>query len=331
MTLEATSLFSSAAASGLGARLQVAQTCDVDEQAALLQGWNQNYEQISSGPFQGSVQTLSLGPILALQEFTNQALHQTGELGKGQVAVGLPLELQGNTMFCNQACSLEHAIVFSGETPFEFVSPGGLKILNFVVDAHSLHSCFTPGEYDALLAQLEKPHLRTVSAHEKKRLPILLADAQETMARLPEAGLQEGPVANMVHDLLSGVASVLLDGLGSDVQESLCYQRRANIVSMARDQVVGSGADGSATVESLCKELAVSRRALQYSFQEVLGISPQNYLRAVRLNGARRAIKQSSSVSDAAAAWGFWHFGRFSQEYKALFGELPSQTAKRFH
>jgi AraC family ethanolamine operon transcriptional activator len=135
----------------------------------------------------------------------------------------------------------------------------------------------------------------------------------------------------MARDIATGIAAVLVEGLNREAAESLPYQRRARIVSRARERVVASGADGSLTVEGLCRELAVSRRALQYSFQEVLGLSPLAYLRAVRLNGARRAIKQCSSVSDAATAWGFWHFGRFAQDYRALFGELPSQTFKRFH
>jgi len=57
---------------------QVAQTCDVDEQAALLQGWNQRYEQLSAGSFEGRVTSLHLGPIQAWREFSSQALHQTG-------------------------------------------------------------------------------------------------------------------------------------------------------------------------------------------------------------------------------------------------------------
>ena len=315
---------------GTPAQLHAARTCDVDEQAALLQGWNQRYEQISAGSFHGSVRVLNLGPIQVLQEFTNQALHQTGALHPGQLALGLPRGLQGNAMFCNRACSEANAIVFSGATPFEFVSPGGLEMLDFVVERSCLAEFFTDEEHERLTEQLAQPHLRAVSAHDRARLPVLLADVQLLLAQDPRAGDDPVRVADMVRDLAGAIASVLLDGASRDLGESLSYQRRAKVVHQARERVMASGADGSVTVEDLCRELAVSRRALQYSFQEVLGVSPQHYLRGVRLNGARRAIKHSSAVSDAAVAWGFWHFGRFAQDYKALFGELPSQTFKRF-
>ena len=59
-------------------------------------------------------------------------------------------------------------------------------------------------------------------------------------------------------------------------------------------------------------------------------MNPVAYLRAQRLNGVRQMLKEGQSVTDAATAWGFWHFGHFSQEYKKLFGELPSESLRRY-
>lgn len=57
------------------------------------------------------------------------------------------------------------------------------------------------------------------------------------------------------------------------------------------------------------------------------------YLKVQRLHGARRALKlhdpKTTSVTAIAQQWGFWNLGHFGQAYKALFGELPSQTLRR--
>jgi AraC family ethanolamine operon transcriptional activator len=86
------------------------------------------------------------------------------------------------------------------------------------------------------------------------------------------------------------------------------------------------------TVADLCVELGVSRRTLQYSFQDVLGTNPVRFLRAMRLNGARRDLRAGTapadSVQDIAARWGFWHMGHFVTDYKRMFGELPSETLR---
>jgi AraC family transcriptional regulator, ethanolamine operon transcriptional activator len=73
----------------------------------------------------------------------------------------------------------------------------------------------------------------------------------------------------------------------------------------------------------------VSRRTLQNAFLRVLDMSPLAYVKAVRLKQAREALKRSQSVTEAATACGFWHFGHFAHDYQTLFGERPSDTLRR--
>ncbi|MEW6143561.1 MAG: helix-turn-helix domain-containing protein [Thermodesulfobacteriota bacterium] len=83
----------------------------------------------------------------------------------------------------------------------------------------------------------------------------------------------------------------------------------------------------------LCSALSISMRTLYYAFQEFFGISPIRYLRLVRYARARRdlliADPEDTTVTDIAAKWHFWHFGRFSVEYKSLYGESPSETLNK--
>jgi AraC family ethanolamine operon transcriptional activator len=60
-------------------------------------------------------------------------------------------------------------------------------------------------------------------------------------------------------------------------------------------------------------------------------MNPVAYLKLLRLNGARRDLlaaagTNATQVQDVIARWGFWHFSRFSAEYKQMFQELPSET-----
>jgi AraC family ethanolamine operon transcriptional activator len=83
-------------------------------------------------------------------------------------------------------------------------------------------------------------------------------------------------------------------------------------------------------VQQLCDAVCVSRRSLQYVFEEFLHTTPMAYWRALRLNEARRVLKRSAgcSITDLAYEWGFASPSHFTQHYKSLFGELPSQTVK---
>jgi AraC-like DNA-binding protein len=84
-------------------------------------------------------------------------------------------------------------------------------------------------------------------------------------------------------------------------------------------------------LEDIAEAASVSIRSLQTGFASAKGMSPMEYLRTVRLEGARAELLDlcgSRCVADVAAAWGYPHSGVFSRLYRAAFGELPSQTVK---
>jgi transcriptional regulator GlxA family with amidase domain len=61
-------------------------------------------------------------------------------------------------------------------------------------------------------------------------------------------------------------------------------------------------------------------------------MSPQRYMRAERLEGARRALSQKdgqpTTVTGVATRYGFYELGRFAATYRNAFGEAPSETLR---
>ena len=86
-------------------------------------------------------------------------------------------------------------------------------------------------------------------------------------------------------------------------------------------------------LSELCAVAKVSERTLQYAFRDIMGMSPLTYLHRLRLHRARddlrNAKSDSTTVTDVAMNWGFWHFGEFSRAYKNCFGEVPSRTLRQ--
>lgn len=86
------------------------------------------------------------------------------------------------------------------------------------------------------------------------------------------------------------------------------------------------------TLAELADAAGTTARALQRGFKEVVGMSPTAYVRAVRLDRVHEELLHhcgTASVTDIAMKWGFFHLGRFAQQYRERFGVLPSQTARR--
>jgi len=86
-------------------------------------------------------------------------------------------------------------------------------------------------------------------------------------------------------------------------------------------------------VAELAASVGVSPRTLQDSFRRARGTTPLEELRRIRLARAHNDLitgtPQTTTVTDVAARWGFFHLGRFSQNYRAAYQESPSQTLAR--
>ena len=85
------------------------------------------------------------------------------------------------------------------------------------------------------------------------------------------------------------------------------------------------------TADQMALVAGVSLRSLYAGFKEFCGVSPMQYLRTLRLDGARQALlnEPDCNIGSIAMLWGFGHLGRFSVEYKERFGESPSQSVRR--
>jgi len=86
-------------------------------------------------------------------------------------------------------------------------------------------------------------------------------------------------------------------------------------------------------LETLCRISKVSERTLTTAFREVTGLSPLQFIKARRLDAAQsalvRARRTDISIKSVALDLGFWHLGYFARDYRAQFGESPSQTLAR--
>lgn len=83
-------------------------------------------------------------------------------------------------------------------------------------------------------------------------------------------------------------------------------------------------------VEKMAEHADVSVRTLFNGFKSFLNTTPMTYLKNLRFEQAHLELQQNEnlSITDVAFKWGFTHLGRFSQEYKQRYGELPSSTRR---
>jgi transcriptional regulator GlxA family with amidase domain len=105
-----------------------------------------------------------------------------------------------------------------------------------------------------------------------------------------------------------------------------------DLVEQAENLALGD-VDEPLHISALCLTLAVSERTLRKAFHNIHGLPPCRHLRMLRLSQARRALLSANckltTVTEIAMCFGFVELGRFSVEYRKVFGESPSQTLHR--
>ena len=106
---------------------------------------------------------------------------------------------------------------------------------------------------------------------------------------------------------------------------------RSRAVRIALDHLADH-ADEVVSLRDICREHGIALRTLNRAFNERFGIGPKAYLKQQRLSAVREALQHGppeATIASIANRWGFWHMGQFAQDYRRLFGELPSETRNR--
>lgn len=83
------------------------------------------------------------------------------------------------------------------------------------------------------------------------------------------------------------------------------------------------------TIDDLTEVSGVSARTLFAGFKQFRNTSPMRYLRLQRMKLVRNDLSSpltNDTVTEIAMKWGFTQLGRFSVEYKKIYGESPSET-----
>jgi AraC family ethanolamine operon transcriptional activator len=320
-----------AGADGHTHSLAILHTRDADQQAESVGRWNQTYDQISAGTFDGWVVDAWFADVQLFREATNQVVHQRGNPWPDSLALAVPLAMRGEAYAHGLAMTANMIHVLDARRQeLDLVTSPQLDLAAVAMRAETAER-FCREVEGIELADLLRDDWLTLCG--EPCLAPLRQFLGTTFAVLQsgQMPLEQPSIRRSLRDaLLTNLFASLTCGDFAADSEGCAGQRR--VVDRARGYLL-SHPDEPVTIAELCRAIGVSRRKLQYCFQESLGCNPLHYLRALRLNRVRRELKgngvAAASVQEVAARWGFWHLSHFAADYKHMFGELPSETLRR--
>lgn len=295
---------------------------DADEHAHNLTNWQQEYDQLGGGRFYGRIDEVALEGCQLFREHTNRALRQQCNVWKDALWLGIPVQ-NADCRINGLPLSAEQLMCRPGERDFELITPDSFDIYGIVIREEMLLKLAEQQERRIDLTRLADSPRLSVSQGQLNRIRQILQQVLDLNAR--------GLGSSQQRQLASEALLDLLDNSLQTEHSAPSYARRKQVVDRIK-ALIHEQPDADLSIPELCQRLHVSRRTLQYSFESILGISPLQFLRSARLNQVRRTLSNpvpDSTVAAIAAQHGFWHPGQFARDYKALFGENPSETFKR--
>jgi AraC-like DNA-binding protein len=144
-------------------------------------------------------------------------------------------------------------------------------------------------------------------------------EREESALREPRAALE-----------VEGALSALIAQLIPPAPES--GARVADGALRRAEEILDAQVEGAISLPQLAAEVGCSVRTLTRQFRAQHGVGPMGFLRKRRLAAVRRALLRadpaSTTVTEVAVRYGFYHTGRFAGAYRAAFGESPSETLR---
>ena len=289
-------------------QVQDLRTTDVTEQIRATPGWQQQYRQMSPGHFNGQLRWLELEGVEVYEERLNTRVEQFFRAPSGALA------------FCFDR------------------SENSLYLLN----EDSRNIWITPENYQEVAVVFEQSFLAShgLDLERLRGLFMVPLSCQQTalfgnwlsatLTRLEQA---ERPLEGRVlAEQLLEDCLFILDNAGQRLQGQALGRRDEERAIMRRvSEWAADCPEETLNLLELAQVAGVSLRQLQQAFKAFTGLPPAHWLRLRRLNGARRDLLREDgvTVAEVAMRWSFWHLGRFSESYRQLFRELPSETLRR--
>lgn len=292
---------------------------EISHHAAALDSWSQCYDQLTPGGFRGSLHDLQLPGMRLFRERLSSRVAQHTRAPHGTANILMPVRVDST----RTGILSDGLTVLPRDGDFYFCTPPHTDYVVISLQLDGLEQLLVPEDFDSF-----HDHPRGYGLHCP---PATLQRLQQRVLEgMDLAGRGTGADPTLPLWLRDEVVCMLLTQMDGSAAAPRPHDLGASHLEMVRHchaRVLET--DAPPGMLAFCRELKIPHRTLHHAFECTTGLSPNRYLRAVRLNAAHRGLCASpdTSITDAAYRWGFSHSSHFGKEYKKLFGRTPSRRS----
>lgn len=122
------------------------------------------------------------------------------------------------------------------------------------------------------------------------------------------------------HKLMVSLSEVAVSATSTELSMS---QKDCEFVAKIQAIISEQLADENFSIDTLAEQMNMSRSNFYRKIKALSGMSPNDYLKTLRMNRAAELIKDGTRISEVAAQVGFTSSSYFAKCFKAQYGVLP--------
>jgi AraC family ethanolamine operon transcriptional activator len=297
---------------------------DIDEFRASIPGFDLDVRQLSRGSFSSKSTLITLPDCTLIYRSVGASISSSCWVPEGATFL-FPLDRRG-VFIRGRQCGPREQSASLGKHEATCVLPEDFAHLLVIVPMESLRAFLAPAEYSFFVDATSRIESQVIDEELKWNTTQQLMQIFRRLEQGPGLGQEQlleasTHVINLLYDYLAGHGDV--EPYRASNQERI-LSRALNLIASQPDHVF--------TLEEMSRGVFASKRAVQYAFSQILGMSPMRVQKLYRLNFVRKELRTAQAPLKFAgilSRHSFSNASRMTREYAELFGERPADTLRR--
>lgn len=300
---------------------------DFDEFADAIKGASGRFVPTARSEQSWWIESAKLGRIDLQQLQIGGAAAYAGLGEPNTLTIGIPLTEPRRIRVDGHPLEQDSLIFIKPDQPFTIAARAPMRWLLIAMPLYANGSGAPLLDAERILASLE-PGTRAQTR------PEMLAGLRELAERIGAGDVADAALAGAAEqEFIAAVRSAI-------EASTVARERHIGRPQVPRTRVISralalmeSKKGKPLFIDELCRATDVSERTLRNVFQEFFGVGPIRMLKVRQLLDIRAALLEADpghdTVARTAARFGVWDFSLFARNYKALYGESPSETLRK--
>jgi len=293
-------------------------------EAALL--WQLEEYQFDNGSFNGSIKAVHTSNIQIANTFRSNGIFLKGKTPQNAYLFA-SAESEGRMTHNGLSIFEDELVVLTENDQLDFIVSSTFRDVTIAIDKdffdHTFQHYFNePFQYDTINKRIQLKE-KTGSSF-RNVISEIMTDLMVQHTKLKNN-------TDFHEQAEDTILQLLFQNIDLSRQRSKALESDINANKIRK--YIEINYKNAININELCTRKKLSDRTLRLGFKHLFGLAPKQYHKCYRLGKIHHALLQSDPTIDTvekiAYDHGFYHMGRFSNSYKSMFGNTPSETLRK--